>query len=222
MRRAALLAALLGLVLPACGADEPPDVEAAVLRVSLASCQLNVENRATAVAIGGGLALTVAHSFDQADDVTLITADGSEWAAELVYLDRERDIALLSFASGTQGEPTVATLEVRSDDDEPADEARIVVHRDDATAVQSVQLLRRIAVTLDGEGRRNGIELGGVIEKGDSGAPVIDTSGRIIGLVFASSRGSETGWAIAGSELLDIASKAGAPIDLACATGAGS
>ncbi len=216
MERAALLAALLGLVLSACAADEPPDVEAAVLRVSLTSCQPNIENRATAVVIGGGLALTVAHSFDEVEHVTLITADDSELAAELVYLDRERDIALLSFVSRSKAEPAIGTLEIHSDDDDPADEARIVVHRDDATVVQPVQILRRVAVTLDGEGRREGIELGGIIDKGDSGAPVVDKSGRIIGLVFASSRSSETGWAVAGSELLDIASKAGAPIDLTC------
>lgn len=210
-------AAVLLLVTTACTGVEPPEVDAAVFDVALASCQQNISNRATAVAIGNGLALTVAHSFDDAQSVTLTPADGPERAAQLVYIDRERDIALLAFAGDTP-----ATLEIRSDDDAPADEARIVVQRDGVTVEQPVQLLRRIAVTLDGDGRRDGIELGGAIDPGDSGAPVIDDEGRIIGLVFASSRGTDTGWAIAGSELLDVASLAGTPIPLTCPpTGAG-
>lgn len=209
---------LLLLAVPACGNADPPDVEAAVLSVDLEGCLQNISNRATAVAIGDGLALTVAHSFDDAQSVTLTTAGGSELPAQLVYLDRERDIALLSFPDS----PAVDSLTLRSDEDDPSDEGRMVVTRDDVTVVQSVQLIRRVPVTLDGEGRRNGIELGGTIDQGDSGAPIVDDDGSIIGMIFASTRASETGWAVAGSELLDIASLAGAPIPLTCPpTGAG-
>lgn len=202
---------MLLLATTACTGAEPPDVDAAVFDVALASCQQNNSNRATAVAIGDGLALTVAHSFDDAVSVVLRADDGSERMAQLVYIDRERDIALLSFTGDT-----AAKLEIRSDDDAPADEGRIVVRRDGATIEEPVQLLRRTAVTLDGDGRRDGIELGGAINPGDSGAPLIDDDGRIIGLVFASSRATDTGWAIAGSELLDVASLAGDPIPLTC------
>ena len=197
----------------ACAVADPPDVEAAVLEVVLTGCQLNTSDRATATAVGDGLALTVAHAFDEASAVVVVAPNGAELSAELVYIDTERDIALLSFDNGTA---EVATLEVRSDDDDPADEGRIVVRREDDTIVQPVELLRRTAVTLDGEGRREGIELGGVIELGDSGAPLIDQDGGMIGMVFASSRSADTGWAVAGSELLDIASLAGSPIPLTC------
>lgn len=215
IRAAALL--LLAGVAASCGTAEPPDVDAALFEVSISGCQLNVSNRATATAIADGLVLTVAHSFEDASEVALIAPDGTDLAAQLVYVDSKRDIALLAFDTGSL--PDIETLEVRSDDADPAASGRIVVHRDQGTVLQSVELLRRTLVTLDGEGERQGIELGGVIEPGDSGAPVIDDDTRLIGMVFASSRTAETGWAVAGSELLDIASLAGVPIPLTCATG---
>lgn len=206
---------LLVLGLAACTSAEAPDVEASVFGVSLTSCQQNISNRATATAIGDELALTVAHSFDDASEVSLTASDGSELAAELVYIDRERDIALLSFDGDAA---TIEQLEIRSDDDEPADDGRVVIQRDGAIVVEQVELLRRTAITLDGDGRRQGIELGGLIEPGDSGAPVIDDEGQMIGMVFASSRSSDTGWAVAGSELIDVATLASSPIPLICPT----
>lgn len=211
--QAATVVAGVGLLLSACSQDEPPDVEAAMFVVSLDSCALNIENRATAVAIDDGLALTVAHSFDEVDGVTLVAADGSELPAAVVYLDVERDIALLAYDSSVG---SIDTLDIRDDTDNPAAEARIVVQRDDGIVFESVRLVRRTAVTLDGKGRRNGIEIEGVIDPGDSGAPVIDDEERIIGIVFASTRSSDTGWAVASSELVDIATLAGEPIALTC------
>lgn len=211
--RAVTVAAGLGLLLSACSQDEPPGIESAVFVVSLDGCAQNIENRATAVAIDDGLALTVAHSFDEVDGVTLLAPDGSELPAQLVYIDVERDIALLAYEAPVG---SIDTLDIRDDSDDPAEQARIVVERDDRIVVDTVRLVRRTEVTLDGAGRRNGIEIEGIIDPGDSGAPVVDDQGRIIGIVFASTRASDTGWAVAGSELVDIASLAGAPITLTC------
>lgn len=205
------------LLLAACGSAEPADVEGSVVVVSLTSCEPGVENRATAVVIGDGLALTVAHSFDDAASATLRGPDGQLLAGELVYLDRARDLALLSFDSPQPW----GTLDVHTDAEDPTLEARMVVVRDGATELLPVELLQRTEVTFDGEGPRQAIELGTSIDQGDSGAPVIDENGRIIGLVFASNRTADTGWAIAGSELIDISSLAGATIPLTCPTGAG-
>ena len=82
--------------------------------------------------------------------------------------------------------------------------------------VRPVELLQRTEITLDGEGRRDSIKLGTAIEAGDSGAPVIDEEGRVIGLVFATSRTGDTGWAIAGSELVSVPELAGPVIPLPC------
>jgi S1-C subfamily serine protease len=214
---ATLLGAWFGLsALAGCVADDPIDLQAAVLRVSLNSCRPNVENRATAVSIGDGLALTVAHSFEETRAVQLVGAGGVEVDAEVVMLDRDRDIAVLAFQQNAFGPVAAQGLEMRSDADDPLDEARVVIHRLDGTFVAPVTILRRVSVTLDGEGRRQGIEIEAEIERGDSGAPIVDDKDRIIGMVFAASRAGETGWTIAASELLDVADQIGEPIDLTC------
>lgn len=184
--------------------------------MSLDSCRPNVENRATAVSIGDGLALTVAHSFDDARSVRLIGDGGNEVDAELVMLDRDRDIAVLAFQQNAFGPVASQGLEIRSDGDDPLDTARVVVHRRDGTFVAPVTILRRVTVTLDGEGRRDGIEIEAEIERGDSGAPVVDDEGHIIAMVFATSRTGETAWSIAAADLLDVVDQSGDPIELTC------
>lgn len=188
-----------------------------MLRVSLEGCTRNQLTQATAFVVGDGLALTVAHSFDGSEAPMVAQAGGVAFPAELVYLDAGRDIALLRYdADAFEVEP----LELRDDADDPADAARLAVVRDSAIDVSPVELLRRTAVTLDGEGERRAIEIQGSIGQGDSGAPVLDQQGRAIAMVFARGRagtdGDGTGWAVAASELVGISDQAGAPIPTAC------
>ncbi len=212
----ATVALLAGWGLAGCVADDQTDPAEAVLQVSLAGCGAGIGSRATAVSIGNGLALTVAHAFDGVDDVSLSNAEGSETSAELVFVDRERDLALLAFAEADLGDDVARGLDIRSDAEQPAGQAELIVYRDDVRETLTVALLRRTSVTLDGEGRRAGIEVGVAIEKGDSGAPLVDEAGRVIGIIFASSRLTETGWAAAASEFDEIKDLAGPPIPLAC------
>ena len=45
---------------------------------------------------------------------------------------------------------------------------------------------------------------------------LVDEKGRVIGMIFASSRLTETGWAAAASEFEEIKDQAGPPIALSC------
>lgn len=217
--RVRLLVASVVLAAPGlagCATDGPSDPAEAVLHVALAGCGPGIGSRATAVSIGDGLALTVAHAFDGVDGVSLSTANGPDVSAQLVFVDPERDLALIAFDPGDVGDAVARGLEIWSDDQGPTDHADLIVFRDGAHETMRVTILRRTEVTLDGEGRRDGIEIDALVEKGDSGAPLVDADGRIIGLVFASSRLTETGWAAAASEFEEIGDLAGDPIPLSC------
>ena len=71
----------------------------------------------------------------------------------------------------------------------------------DGVAIKQATVLRSVSATLDGEGHRQAVELSASIDPGDSGAPVVDADGHAVGMVFASSRRDDRGWAVAAAEL---------------------
>ena len=97
---------------------------------------------------------------------------------------------------------------------EVGDLGRLVLIRDDRAQVVDTEVLRRARVTLDGEGRRLAYEVAADIERGDSGAPLLDADGRVAGIVFATSRRDEAGWVVAAAELATI--EEGQAIPLSC------
>ncbi len=202
------------LTLSACASDDPINPASAVLQLQLTSCRTGSANRATAASLGGGLGVTVAHTFDDVSGFQILTADGSSVEAELLYRDSNRDIALISFDDSGLSPSLRQGFAVSST--EPPDQVRVVYFRDDGPAVAEVEILRRVEVTLDGVGLRAGLELAADIQPGDSGAPLIDDHNEIVGVVFASARGGERGWAIASSEISSIAERRAAPIELVC------
>lgn len=206
------------LWLTACGAltegATAPAPEETVLQLKLEGCRHGVGNRATAVSMGSGLAMTVAHAFDDVESFTVLDPDGTEFTADIVHLDRDRDIAVLSFSNEERAAGVQEGLVFGPATEDTS--VRLALHPEDGPWVQDVEILRRVKVSLDGVGRRDGIELSGNIQPGDSGGPVLDDEGRVIGLVFASSRGDDRGWAVASTDLASALDDIGPPIEIDC------
>lgn len=193
-RHVGLLAAAVGLLAAACAG---PDVTAGgdVYRVEIEACAGVSHQRATAMAVAPDLVATAAHTFESARGAVLKDVDGEPLSAEIVYLDLERDVALL-----TVGAPTERVFDFAAAADDMA--VTIPTYADpEGVTIKEATVLRSVTATLDGEGRRQAVELSGTIDQGDSGAPVVDGDGRAVGMVFASSRRDDRGWAIAAAEL---------------------
>ncbi|MFV0258562.1 MAG: serine protease [Acidimicrobiales bacterium] len=218
-----LAAALIGSVtlVAACGpggsaADGPaPRSEDAVYAVRATSCSTGQEHRAVAVAMTDRLVVTVAHVFtdtgrfvlspaaapDDPDPTGTATGDvpstgrstSPAVAARLVSVDTERDLAVISL-----DEPAAVALPTAAP---VTGETVEVITVDDGPVRRAVTVLRQVDVTVDGAGRRRGLELDGVIELGDSGSPLVDGDGSMVGMVFAEARGAERGWAVSSAEL---------------------
>lgn len=196
-------------------ADDPIAPEAAVLQLQLDSCRQGIGNRATAVSLGNGVAVTAAHSFLEIDGFRVISPSGVESEGSLVAIDVDRDVAVVSFDDRAM-DPGVRDGLGLADDADGDTTVTVVLYPTDGVVTQAAEILRRAQVTLDGVGRRDGIELATRIEPGDSGAPVMSDDGEVIGIVFASSRGSNQGWAVAATELRRTLGQVGDPIPLAC------
>jgi S1-C subfamily serine protease len=184
-----------------CGgsADEPPRV----VRVTVAVDGL-VPEFATGVVTGDGRVLTVAHALSRGHAV-----EAAGRPARVLRVDRRLDLALLAV-------PGLRARAVRFG----GDDARL--GRDDARSVAVAVLRDGRARALTGSIRRHvvirwreqpgdrplvrpGIELSARVDPGDSGAPVVDGRGRLLGVLYARSRDREgTAWAVDASAVRSV------------------
>lgn len=140
---------------------------------------------ATGFAAGGDRVITVAHVLDGPGTLTV---NGRR--ARVVRVDQRDDLALLA-VHGLRAAPVrIATAAA------PAD-ARLLL-RDGA---RPARIRRAITATVRIEPapavRRPALELAADVAGGDSGAAVADTRGRVLGVVFATSRDrAQTAYAV--------------------------
>jgi len=205
---------LLAILVSACVADDPVRPEAAVLRLQLDACKQGIGSRATAAPVGNGLAVTVAHAFDNIRGFDVVAADGTSTPGSVVFRDSERDVAVIAFDDTSMPPAVRQGMEFSSEVEDQT--LRIALHRYEGTSVGEATVLRRVRLTLDGVGARAGLELEAEINPGDSGSPLIDDMGRIAGLVFASTRNRPNGWAIAVSEVVGSLDEIGQIQELTC------
>jgi S1-C subfamily serine protease len=187
MRRAATLAAL-ALVAGGCGGGtDRPERPPRVLRVTVAHGGL-VPEIATGVAAGDGRVLTVAHALAGRGAVRVAGR-----AARVLRVDDRLDLALLAV-------PGLRAPAVRLGGD--ARRVTLAVLRDGRATPLGGAVRRRVVIRFrdqpsDPPKVRPGLEVAARVDPGDSGAPVLDARGRVLGVVYArSSNRADTAWAV--------------------------
>jgi S1-C subfamily serine protease len=129
------------------------------------------DGAATAFAVGGGRAVTVAHVLRTGRPV-LVAAR----RAQVLRVDRRLDVAVL--ATGDRG-PAARTGSARAGQ-------RVTVRVLRGGAVRSLRATVRRAISAHiGGAVRPALELAAAVMPGDSGAPVVDGRGGVVGVLFA-------------------------------------
>ncbi len=171
-----------------CGAgDAGPSTPPRVVDVSVPG-NGRVPHVATGVTVGGGRVLTVAHVLASGRPATVLGRP-----ARVVRVDRRADLALLSV-------PALRGPALRLADGTGPVSVRVL--RDGRPQALPGTIRRRVnARVRDVPGDRPlirpAIELAAGVADGDSGAPVLDGNGRVLGIVFArASDGAATAWAV--------------------------
>lgn len=196
------LGAILALVVPVAPAAAAPgdplaaaaQVEPAVVRIDTAVDYQGVIGLGTGMVIDpGGLVLTNFHVVQGADRITA-TVGGRPYPAQLVGYDRGRDVAVIQLL-GAAGLPTA-----------PIGDANILAPGEpvvalgnamgsDAPLTREVGTLTAFGRTVEAEDTLTGStdELTGLFEfaapvrAGDSGGPVVSSTGQVVGVTTAAS-----------------------------------
>jgi S1-C subfamily serine protease len=148
------------------------------LRVTVAGTGL-VPAQATGFVVARGRVLTVAHVLAGGGAVRVAGRP-----ARVVRADRRLDLAVLS-AAGLRAPAARAAP------------AGVEVLRGGRPRALAVRVRRRVTATVKGPGGavvRPALELAADVRPGDSGAPVTDATGRLLGIVFA--RSDHAAWAV--------------------------
>lgn len=175
--------------------------ERSVLRVSTTSSRCSSSTLGSAVVVAEERVATNAHVVTGAGRITVRGPDGRARDARLVYLDRGADLAIL-YVPGLAA-PALPWVEQ--------------VERGTAGALAGYPGGGRLTLrgarvrgqaTLDGDsgpGQREVVVFQGLVEPGNSGGPLLDLDGHVLGVVFAnSSVDDRTGFALAPDEVRPV------------------
>jgi S1-C subfamily serine protease len=170
-----------------------PDVLAAgrsVVRVLGTACGLGVEGSGWAVR--PGLVVTNAHVVAGSEDTTVTTQDGVELDATAVYYDPADDLALLRIGAD------LPTLPI-SDRREPGSDAALLGYPENGPYYVAPARLGETRPTVSEDSYGNGpidrtiVALRGQVRSGNSGGPLVDERGQVVGTVFAATTSGNAG-----------------------------
>jgi S1-C subfamily serine protease len=152
--------------------------------------------------------MTNAHVVAGVDDPQVVVGDDS-LDARVVFYDSDLDIAVLEFDSGE-----IPRLRLTAEDEaaQPRDPIAILGYPQDGPfdiesgRIRSMQTLRSPDIYGDGAVIRDVYSLRGLVRPGNSGGPIVDSAGRVVGVVFAASvTDDDTGYALTADQVSDAA-----------------
>jgi len=182
-----------------------PDVMAAgasVVRVLGTACGLGIEGSGWVAA--PGFVVTNAHVIAGEDDTTVTTQQGASLDATVVHYDPENDLALLRI------DAELPVLQVAPDPQSGATAAVLGYPENGPYSVAPARLgetRETIGEDSYGQGpvRRPIASLRGTVRSGNSGGPIVDSRGRVLGTVFAATTTGTPGGFAVPNEIVEAA-----------------
>jgi S1-C subfamily serine protease len=203
---------------PAIAADsDVARAEGSVVRVLGTACGLGVEGSGWVA--GPGLIVTNAHVVAGEDDTSVTTPGGASLDATAMHYDSENDLALLHV------DADLPSLRIAPDPTSGTAAAVLGYPENGPYAVAPARLGEtRDTISQDSYGRgpirRSITSLRGSVRSGNSGGPLVDDHGRVLGTVFAATTtGEPGGFAVPDKVVEDALAGPLAPVDTGPCTG---
>src|SRR3954447_2652317 len=172
-----------------------------VVRVLSTACGLGIEGSGWAVE--PEVVVTNAHVIAGSDDTTVTTQDGAELDAVPIYYEPRQDLALLRV-----GAP-LPPLPISSQRQEGEDGA-VLGYPENGPYSLSPARIGETRATISEDSYGNGpvertiVAMSGVVRSGNSGGPLVDPRGDVVGTVFAATTsGPRGGFAIPAEQVRD-------------------
>lgn len=213
-----LAAVVLAGVGGGCAGGEEASVapEQSMVVVSSTGCRPTT-NAALGAVVADELVATVAHAVAGEDEI-VVRHDGVERRAVVAAIDTTLDAAILR-VDGLDAVP----MERRAYAD--GDDAILLVAEDGEVVTTAIGIQRRVTIRTsdiyrDGEHSRPALDVVADVRGGDSGAPLVGDDGRLLALVWATSRQTDDrAWALpieAFEPLLDAVDSGAPPPKVEC------
>lgn len=197
-----------------------PDVVGAgdsVVRVLSTACGLGIEGSGWAAA--PGIVVTNAHVVAGADDTTVTTQDGAELDATPIYYEPRQDLALLRIGAALPVLPI-------SDQRRVGEDAAVLGYPENGPYELAPARLGETRATISEDSYGNGpvertiVAMSGTVRSGNSGGPLVDPRGEVVGTVFAATTSGPTGgFAIPAEQVREALGRTADEVDTGPCTG---
>jgi S1-C subfamily serine protease len=214
----AIALALAGLSACSSAHGDRVDARGSAVVIEATGCR-SFASRAVGMVVDDGLVATVAHAVAGESEIDVSTPDGRTLHGTVAAIDTDLDAAVLR----------VDHLDVRPLAERPYAEGEaveLVRSADGAVTSTPIEIRRRVTIRTsdiyrEGTHLRPGFELVAAVKAGDSGGGIVGRDGRLLGLVWATSRESDDrAWGLpveAIGPLMTAARAGGPPAPAACA-----
>lgn len=200
--RGALLSLAVAVWFAGC-ADEAPSLGESVVGVRAFGCEA-IERIGSGVVVeseGGPVVVTSAHTVSGASEVVVFSDEESP--VELLGFDPAADLAVFTAPADATAAPLAEAIDV-------GQHGRLIIWEPDDTFVETkVEVTRRLRVTIEdifveGAVERLAFEIDAAIVRGDSGAPIFDRDGAVLGIIYARARERDAAFAVRYEEIASL------------------
>jgi putative serine protease PepD len=156
-----------------------------------------------------GLIVTNAHVVDGADTVTVTLADGTSHRATVVGADSSIDVAVLQIDDDVAGLPTVTFADGQPEVGETviAIGNALALGEEPTVTVGIVSAIDRSIATSESSSMENLVQTDAAINSGNSGGPLVDMNGRVVGMNTAvASDAQNIGFAVSAATVVQAIS----------------
>ena len=160
-----------------------------VVLITSTGCR-TAETRTVGTIIDGGFILTVAHGVAGQTTNQATTANGIVFEASIAAIDIDLDLALLT-VDGIRDSQLSAPLRLVAA--KPGERVSFVAFNDHQQFVRDAKIKRRLKINtqdiyLKNKTSRPGLEVELEVNVGNSGGPLINKSGEVVGILWSTSR----------------------------------